>query len=477
MNIVFVASEAAPLAKTGGLADVVGSLPAALQAQGEHQIHLIMPYYKQHIHQTGFQLWQTIELWIDGQTRQIGLYRQQLNGVHTILVEADDLYDRPELYGPADGAYLDNPLRYTLLVRAALEASCRLDDQVDIFHCHDWQSALLPMLLKKQYAFRTEIAHAKCIYTIHNLAYQGVFDAKWLARLHIPAEDFHSDGFEFYEQINCMKAGILHADLVTTVSPTYAQEITTPAFGQQLDGFLRQHSHKLRGILNGLDLEEYNPANNKNLAKPFKVGAMTGKKACKKALQKQTGLTQDPKKPLLTLVSRLAEQKGITLILDNMQHWVDQGYQLAILGSGIDHYESIFTEFAQQYPQQVYFYQGFSNELAHQIYAAGDFFLMPSHFEPCGLGQLIAMRYGNLPIVMNTGGLSDTVIDASQSDGTGFVFNDHHAQALQDATERAVQAWQHQPSFSRLRARSMRRDSSWHAAAQTYLNLYEGLSA
>jgi len=477
MNIVFVASEAAPLAKTGGLADVVGSLPIALQSGKNNQVHLVMPYYKQHISSDGVTLWETLELWIDGQTRHISLYQKECQHMHVILVEADDLYDRPDLYGPPDGAYFDNPLRYMLLVRAALEAGCRLDSRVDIFHCHDWQSALLPMLLKKQYAFRAEIAHAKCVYTIHNLAYQGICSAEWLDRLHIPRDDFHPEGFEFYGQVNWMKAGIMYADLVTTVSPTYAQEITTPAFGQQLDGFLRHYSYKLRGILNGLDLEEWNPATDTYLPHFFKIGAMKGKKANKKALQQELGLTQQENTPLLTLVSRLAEQKGITLILENIQHWIDQGYQLAVLGSGITHYETIFQTFANRYPDQVHFHAGFSNALAHRMYAAGDFFLMPSSFEPCGLGQLIAMRYGNAPIVMNTGGLTDTVIDAHDTHGTGFVFYHHTPESLHEATKRAVQAWQKKVTFSRLRARAMRRDASWGAAASTYLELYQGLHA
>ena len=285
------------------------------------------------------------------------------------------------------------------------------------------------------------------------------------------------DGYEFHGQINCMKAGIEAAHALTTVSPTYAKEIMTPEYGCQLEGFLQHHADKLSGIVNGLDLDAWNPQTDTAIHSNFGAGNIAGKKACKKALQSQTGLTVDAKIPLLTLISRLAEQKGIDLLLSNIQTWLDRGYQLAILGSGDAHSEEALSALAAENPKQMYFYQGFSETVAREIYAAGDMFLMPSRFEPCGLGQLMAMRYGNVPIVRATGGLKDTVIDYNQykSKSTGFHFEAATAQAFDVAVEQAVAVFQKPATWSRIRSRALKRDSSWQASAEAYVSLYNEL--
>ncbi|MDQ7002248.1 MAG: glycogen/starch synthase [Ghiorsea sp.] len=426
LNIVFIASEATPLAKTGGLADVVGSLPLALQALG-HQVTVILPFYRQHLSRNNIvtkPMDTTIEMWVDGHQRQCPLHEAVVGKLRFILIEQDDLFDREGLYGPTGGAYEDNLLRFTLLDRVALEVIASMEQAVDIIHCHDWQTGMIPLLKKTQYMHHPNLTRAKVVYTIHNLAYQGVFPSEWIHRLGLPSQYFHMAGYEFHNQVNCLKAGVEAAHALTTVSPTYAEEIMTPEYGCYLEGFLQDHASKLSGIVNGLDLDAWNPLTDRAISRNFGVGKIAGKKACKKALQSEVGLTVDAKVPLLTLISRFAEQKGIDLMLANIQTWLDRGYQLAILGSGDAEHEQALTKFAAAYPKQMYFYQGFSEDVARKIYAAGDMFLMPSRFEPCGLGQLMAMRYGNVPIVRATGGLEDTVVDYNQDgkQGTGFHF-------------------------------------------------------
>ncbi len=478
LNIVFMASEAAPLAKTGGLADVAGALPQALQHL-KHHVTVMMPYYRKIIDKTGIHIEPTgesIEMWADGTQRYCPLHRAHVDGLTFILIEQDDLYNRDGIYGPSGGAYEDNLLRYVLFNRVALEVAARLP-QVDIIHCHDWQTGMIPLLLKTQYQHYKNIAQAKTIFTIHNLAYQGIFPAAWISRLGIPTHHFHPESYEFHGQINCMKAGIHAADAITTVSPTYAKEILTSEYGCELEGFLQHHMDKLTGIVNGIDMTQWNPEHDKHLTAAYGTGNIAGKKKCKKALQISCGLDVSPKIPLLTLISRLAEQKGIDLLLHNIKTWLKRGYQLVILGSGDTHHECELTKLAKQYSKQMYFYCGFNEPLARQIYAGGDIFLMPSRFEPCGLGQLMAMRYGNVPVVRATGGLCDTVTAYGKHHATGFHFIEATPQAFDVALEKAIAIYQKPRVWSRIRNNGLKRDSSWDASAATYENLYQQLLA
>ncbi|MDX8387649.1 MAG: glycogen synthase GlgA [Ghiorsea sp.] len=479
LNIVFIASEASPLAKTGGLADVAGSLPHALQQIG-HTVTVIMPFYRQHLAANNIQtspLNQSIEMWADGIKRQCPLHQASVDGLKFILIEQDDLYNREGLYGPAGGAYEDNLLRYTLFDRVSLEIIAQMEQAVDIIHCHDWQTGMIPLLKKTQYLHHPKITNAKTVFTIHNLAYQGVFPPQWIHRLGLPSQYFHLGGYEFHNQVNCMKAGIEGAHAITTVSPTYAQEIMTPEYGCQLEGFLHNHADRLSGIVNGLDIEDWNPLTDKAITANFGAGKIAGKKACKQALQEQTGLTVDAKAPLLTLISRLAEQKGIDLMINNIEKWLSRGYQLAILGSGDTHDENVLSDLASKHPTQMYFFKGFNEDLARQIYAAGDMFLMPSRFEPCGLGQLMAMRYGNVPVVRATGGLKDTVVDFNQDQklGTGFHFQGATALEFDIALEQAIETFNQAKTWSGIRTRALKRDSSWQASAEAYTKLYQDL--
>ncbi|MDQ6967537.1 MAG: glycogen synthase GlgA [Mariprofundaceae bacterium] len=477
LHIIFIASEAAPLAKTGGLADVAGALPQALRNLG-HNVTVIMPFYRLVIEKAGIKTKPTgdvIEMWTDGTQRHCPLHKSTVDGLNFLLIEQDDLYCREGIYGPAGGAYEDNLLRYVLFDRVALEAAALLKTNIDIIHCHDWQTGMIPLLLRTQYQHHSNIAHAKTVFTIHNLAYQGVFPAEWMSRLGLPSHHFNPGSFEFHHQINCMKAGIHMADTITTVSPTYAKEILTPEYGCALDGFLQHHSHKLTGIVNGIDMESLNPANDKNLPANYAAGKIAGKKKCKKSLQESCGLEVSDNTPLLTLISRLADQKGIDLLLANAKKWLQRGYQLVVLGSGDPHSELHLTELAKAHPTQMYFFCGFNEALASQIYAGGDIFLMPSRFEPCGLGQLMAMRYGNIPVARSTGGLSDTITSYPEKDATGFHFSDATPEDFDIALEEAIAIY-HQPrKWSGIRTQALKRDSSWSASAQTYATLYEQL--
>jgi len=480
LNIVLVASEAAPLAKTGGLADVTGSLPHALMRPG-HKVTVMMPYYRQQADVSGVDihpLGQTISILIDGRQRHAPLHEAMVDGLRFILVEQDDLYDRPALYGPPGGAYPDNLLRYIFFIRVALEAACLLERPVDIFHCHDWQTGFLPLLLHEQYQHQPRIAHARCVFTIHNMAYQGIFPSRWLHRLGLPAAFFHPGGFEFYGRINCMKAGILAADHITTVSQTYAREILTPEYGCRLDRFLAEHAHKLSGIINGLDAGHWNPATDTTIADNYWAGKVQGKHHCKLALQEELGFVQDTGIPLLTLISRLAEQKGVDLLIDGIPYWLQAGSQIAVLGSGEPAYEAVLRRLAKAAPGQMHFYSGFNEPLARHIYAGGDIFLMPSRFEPCGLGQLMAMRYGNIPVVRATGGLKDTVLDYtnSKSVATGFTFEQARPAAFRAAVNQAVETWRKPLVWRRIMGHAMRRDSSWDASAGLYGRLYASLT-
>jgi len=480
MNIVFIASEAAPLAKTGGLADVAGSLPLALSRLG-HKVSVILPYYRKQVAASGVKvkpLKKSVSIWIDGADRIAPLHKATLDGLDFLLVEQDDLFDRDGLYGPAGGAYKDNLPRYLFFCRAALEASCLLNKPVDILHCHDWQTGFIPLLLKTQYQHQPRIAAAKSVYTIHNLAYQGVFPSYWLHRLGLPVDYYHTGSYEFYSQINCMKAGIMAADHITTVSRTYAEEILTPEYGCNLEGFLGDHADKLSGIVNGLDIENWDPATDSAITANYTAGKMRGKAACRIALQETAGLATGTDAPLLTMISRLAEQKGVDLLLDCIPEWLQAGYQLAILGSGEPAWEAMLQRLAAERPEQMYFFAGFDETLARKIYAGGDIFLMPSRFEPCGLGQLMAMRYGNIPVVRATGGLKDTVTDYAQDKmhATGFAFAEANPTAFGAAVSATVEVWRKPAVWKRVVNNAVRRDSSWDASARAYLELYESLS-
>ncbi|RMH15403.1 MAG: glycogen synthase GlgA [Gammaproteobacteria bacterium] len=477
MNIFFIASEATPLAKTGGLADVVGALP---QAFGKpHKTTVIMPFYRDLIMKSGHEIHalnRSVTIWIDGHERVCPIHQIKINRVTYWLVEQDDLYNREGLYGQHGGGYADNLLRFVLFNRVALELAAAAEQPADILHCHDWQTGMIPLLLKTQYRHRPGLEQTRVIFSIHNLAYQGIFPADWNYRLGLPVEYFHADGYEFYGQINCMKAAIVAADAVNTVSQTYAQEILTPEYGCHLEGFLAQHKDKLTGITNGIDTDIWNPERDPFLAQNYSIRRPNkGKADCKQALQRHCGLDIRAEAPVLGIVSRLADQKGIDLIIPNIQPWLGAGCQMVVLGSGDPAYEKQLNHLAAIYSRHMYVCNDFDEPLAHQIYAGSDMLLMPSRFEPCGLSQMIAMHYGTLPVVRATGGLADTVTNYFQSRqaGTGFMFNEATPEALDKVLRQAVGLFREKPRvWSRLRNNAMRQDVSWTASARSYIMLY-----
>jgi len=460
---------------------VAGSLPVELAGMG-HTVRIFMPYYRQFIDDRDQEILHLSDLriWIDGGERLVRLHETHIGGLQFLLVEQDDLFDRPHLYGPPGGEFGDNPLRFGLLCRTALATAIDILGAVDVYHCHDWQAGLLPLLLNEQYRHFPALTKTATVFTIHNLAYQGVFGADWIGRLGLPSHYFHPGGIEFHGYLNCMKAGILTSDSITTVSPHYAEEILTPEYGCQLEGFLAAHAYKLSGIVNGLDTNQWDPALDASLPKNFKPGSMAGKAACKLDLQNRLKLDAEADAPLLAVISRLAEQKGVDLLIENINGWMDEGHQLAVLGTGSPDYEAALSALAKKHRGRFAFYAGFDDALARQIYAGSDIFLMPSRFEPCGLGQLIAMRYGSVPVVRATGGLYDTV--ASYEDrpslATGFAFADATPEALNACVTRATNIFRNKKqAWSRLQSRAMRRDSSWHASANRYAELYETIAA
>jgi starch synthase len=477
MRILFVSSEIFPFAKTGGLADVSASLPRALQAIGHH-VCVLMPAYRgvlgaaRHL---GVRLRHATEL----EGHSVRLFESRLPGSRNRLwlLDCPALFDRPgNPYHDAEGRdWPDNAQRFALLCRvAALLArdGFGLGWQADVVHCNDWQTGLVPLMLQEQ------SPRPAAVFTIHNLAYQGLFPEAAFRALGIPARHWHPDSLEFHGQMSFIKGGIVFADRVTTVSPTYAREIRTAAFGCGLEGLLEHRASALCGILNGIDTSVWNPLRDVALTQTFGASTLGDKRISSRALRAELGLADDPRAPLLASIGRLAEQKGVDLITAALPALLEQGAQFVLLGSGDARYEQALADLAHAYPGRVALRLGYDEGLAHRIEAGADIFLMPSRFEPCGLNQMYSLRYGTLPVVHGVGGLADTVTDASESalaDGsaTGFVFHAPTAAALRDAALRAIGLRREAPDvWARMQVRGMRTDFSWRASARAYEDLY-----
>jgi starch synthase len=472
MRIAHVASEVVPFSKTGGLADVAGALPPARAALG-HEVTVVAP---------GHRL--TLKDALPGESRgevsALGLAARLSvvlhRGVRVVLLDCPALYVRPALYSLPDGDFPDNPVRFAFFVRAALAALAKLGG-ADVVHAHDWQAALAPLLLRHDGLSRFGLPGAKSVLTIHNLAYQGLFPPWVLEACGLPRELFTMDLLEFYGQVSFLKGGLVSADALTTVSPTYAKEILTPAFGCRLEGVLSDRSDRLSGILNGLDLDEWDPTHDPFLELPYGSDDVSeGKRAARELLASETGVGRGLR-PLLGMVSRLAEQKGADLLAAALDDVVEIGFDLVVLGTGERRYEEAMRAAQAAHPGRVAVLTRFDERLAHRIYAASDLFLMPSRYEPCGLGQMISMRYGTLPVVNRTGGLADTVIDVSREGGTGFVLEELTPAALVAALSRARELLADPAALAETRERAMARDFSWKASAREYVKLYEKLLA
>ena len=475
LRVLFVASEVAPFRKTGGLADVAGALPRALRRRGI-DVRVVMPLY-------GGMNWSELEV-LDGLlnvpmyygSARAGVRRGQLpsSDVPVYFLEYNRYFDRPYLYGPPGEAYNDNLERFAFFARGALELCKALGFQPDVIHSNDWQAALVgPYINTVEWG--RPLHAAASVFTIHNLAYQGNFDSGAMFITGLGGEHYHPGEFEHFGDVNLMKGAVVHSTLLSTVSPTYAAEIRTPAYGFGLDGVLRSREGDLRGILNGIDFDEWNPATDPHLPERFDRERMKGKAACKVALQREIGLAVRPKTPVYGVIGRLTSQKGFDVLAHALERLLAWDLQIVLLGSGDPEAERYFAALAAVRGDKFRAFIGFDDGLAHRIEAGSDFFLMPSRFEPCGLNQMYSLRYGTLPVVRATGGLRDTVInyDERQASGTGFMFDDLTADGLLNTIGWAQSTYFDRPAhIATMRRTAMAQDFSWGRAAGAYEDMY-----
>lgn len=478
MKILFATSECAPFSKSGGLADVAFSLPPALQKEG-NEVAIITPLYA--CVRKGFsnELTKVKECSVlhGENVYPCGLYRGYRDGVTVWFVEYDPFFDRPKLYG-----YDDDKFRFAFFSRAIIELLPELDFMPEILHCNDWETALAVVYLKNDQVLRKELRTIKSVYTIHNIAYQGQFGADELSTTFALPPGWYDGGlgyeFEGRHDVNLMKGAMLMADAVSTVSPTYARELHYPQFAHGLQGVVDLVDHKLRGILNGIDMDHYDPNLDKRLPYAFSPEDMTGKALCKASIQKKFGLEQEREFPLFCSVARLVEQKGIELIKEILPQLMDLGIQLIIFGQGEQKYIDYFTECTKKYPGQLGFSSDYSEQMASEVFAGADFYLMPSRFEPCGLSQMMAMRYGTIPVVHETGGLKDSVRPYSDFDGVGdgFSFSNYQGKDLYLAIVEALKVFfADENTFQKLRRRCMTKDFSWEKSSQQYCRMYSDI--
>lgn len=476
LHITMAAPEIAPLAKTGGLADVLGALPVALKQLGI-RVSLIMPAYRSVLRDivpedTGVRF--TVP--VSNRCEEATVLKTYLTGqIPVYLIRADKFFDREYLYSTPDGDYPDNAERFVFFSRAVLEVA-KLDPP-HILHCHDWQSALAIVFLKAQSHLYPQLSPTKTVITIHNLGYQGLFWHPDWHLLNLSWSFYTLHYLEFWNRINFLKGALVFADAITTVSPTYAEEIKTAAYGFRLEGVLQEYAHKLVGILNGVDSAVWNPETDRLIARNYRPGKLSGKEACKADLQRSFGLPEAPNIPVLGMISRLAQQKGFDLLEEVVDDLLGRDLEFVLLGNGEEHYQEFFREVAKRYQGKVGVKLTFSEELAHKIVAGADMLIMPSQYEPGGLTQIYGLKYGTIPIVRATGGLKDTVQEfiSKTRQGTGFCFIPYEAPALLEAVDRALSLFQKKRIWASLIKNAMAANFSWDYSAQAYRELYQKL--
>lgn len=477
MKIVHVASEMFPYMKTGGLADAVGALCAALADNG-HEVSVFIPGYRSSLeHKDAAGAKRTLRLKVemgnDFLSGDVRVFSPRPN-LRVHLICREEFFDRRAAYGNGDRDFEDNAERFIFFCKAVVEALRLGDLQADIVHCHDWQAALLPVLLREAERRHGLTLALKTIFTIHNIAYQGVFPAKTFARTNLPDELYHMDGLEYYSQVNLMKGGILFADRVTTVSPRYAREIQTPEFGCGLDGVVQTRADDIVGLLNGVDNAVWNPSLDPLLPARYSAVNLSGKAVCRAELLKRSEFAPESKGPIFGIVARLTEQKGIDFVLANQDFFLANDCRLVVLGSGDHRMEEELRALAAAAPQRVFLCARLDETMSHLIEAGSDFFIMPSVFEPCGLNQMYSQVYGTIPIVSRVGGLADTVIDADDDarQGTGLMCEPNPA-SLRHALQRALVLFADKARYAAVQQRGMARDFSWKVAASGYERLYQ----
>jgi starch synthase len=472
VKILFVASEAAPFVKTGGLGDVIGALPPALAKRG-HELMVVLPKYSAidsaQFRDTG----RRVEVALPGLNASAQVYVYVPAERLRYVFLQNPYYDRKELYGEEGSDYRDNHKRFAILCAGALEAARQQGFEPDAIHAHDWQAALVPLILKRGWAGRPAPLRARCIFTIHNLAYQGVFPREAMNELSLPADLFNPDALEFYGQLSLIKAGLVFADKLTTVSPTYAKEIVqSPETGAGLEGLLRHRAADLSGIMNGVDYDRWSPSTDPLIEQRYSAADTSGKTVCKAAVQRDLGLAVDGEAMLCGAIGRLVHQKGYDIIARALPEMMKRKVQVALLGMGDAALEQEFTRLAEKYPGRVSMQLRFDDRLAHRMEAGSDVFLMPSRFEPCGLNQLYSLRYGTLPLVHAVGGLADSISEGPL--GWGFRFDEESPAGLVQALDRALALFRDPRGWSAAMQRAMARDHSWDRAAEQYEALYKG---
>jgi starch synthase len=463
-----VSSEAAPLAKTGGLADVVGALPPALRSYGD-DVAVVIPRYGTIDLKGARRVYNSIPVYLGSTLYDTSVY-QAAEEFPLYLIDCPPLFDRSGFYGASGVDYPDNHIRFAVFSRAALSVA-RVLFRTEIFHCHDWQSGLVPAYLKFALATDPTFIGTRTLFTIHNLGYQGLFPRTALSDVSLDGAVYRPDGMEFFGKVSYIKGGIAYADALSTVSPTYAREIQTAEYGFGLDGALRARADVLTGILNGVDYREWSPDVDPLIPANFSPDDLGGKAICKQHLIQEFGLPPEAAaRPLIGIVSRFTLQKGTDLIAEVAAQIVAEDVYMVALGTGDPEYEDFFRRMAAEYPGRIAVNVGFDNGLAHRIEAGADIFLMPSRYEPCGLNQIYSLRYGTVPVVRATGGLDDTI-----DEGTGFKFRDYSGQALLAAVRDAIAAYSDRPAWEAMMRRGMRKDFSWKASAGAYSALYRRL--
>ncbi|HTW63838.1 MAG TPA: glycogen synthase GlgA [Bryobacteraceae bacterium] len=465
-----VASEAAPYAKTGGLADVLGALPAALTERGQ-QVAVVIPAYREnHYPQSTREAYRN--LWIPiGPGYMVDIRDAVEGGVTYYFVDCPALYDRDGMYGIGPVDFPDNPVRFAVLAMAAIGVARHLF-AADVLHLHDWQAGLTPVYLREHFGGDPTFRRTKTLLTIHNLGYQGIFGPEAVAPIGLDPRWMNPEQLEFYGSVNFLKAGIAWSDAVSTVSKGYAREIQTPEYGFGLDGFLQKHG-PITGIVNGVDYNQWDPERDPHIAHNYWPADLSGKRECKRAILAEYGLaTNHPGRPLAAIISRFASQKGFDILENAAPRLLQEDLDLVVLGSGDPSYEAMFRALAQSYPDRVGLRIGYDTALSHRIEAGADMFLMPSRYEPCGLNQIYSLKYGTVPVVRATGGLDDTI-----DEDTGFKFRDYSGGALLEAVQQALRAFANTEQWARRMRLGMEKDFSWNASAGEYLELYGRLVA
>jgi starch synthase len=475
MHIVFAASECAPWAKTGGLADVVSALPRTLVKLG-HKVSVFIPYYRQvaKVIPNAAVVLSSVTIPYPSYNRFVRILNGGVvEGVQMYLVDCPEFFDRESFYSTPSGDYPDNGERFGLFSRAVIEA-LKILGIPDVFHVHDWQAAMLAVLLRSTYYFDPVLRHVPAVLTIHNAGYQGWFPPQTMETLLLPWDMFTFEKLEQNDKVNFLKGGIVYSDAVTTVSRTYAEEIKTPEFGNGLEGVLQQRSGDLFGILNGVDYEEWDPAIDPHIAAHYTADDLAGKQECRRDLLHAFGLRDvSDKTAVIGVVSRFATQKGFDFIVEIMDRLVEEDMVLVMLGNGEEYYERLLVEMAARYPSKVRVQVKYDNVMAHKVEAGSDMFLMPSRYEPCGLNQIYSLKYGTIPVVRATGGLEDTIDERPNGEGNGFKFRGYNADGLLDALKRALAVFHDTEEWVKMMQRGMAQDFSWDQPAQEYIRVYE----